>query len=394
MTLPPPDAYALQWHPGMQRIDKAAWNRLAVPLETPFLEWEWLSLMETSGSISPETGWHPCHLTVHRAGRLVAAAPLYVKTHSSGEFVFDYVWAQAAARMGLRYYPKLVGMVPVTPLAGYRFLMDSGENASALSRLMLSAIDRFCEANALSGSHFLFIAPAVRKLFHDGGYLEWRHQSYRWANAGYRGFEDYLSRFNTNQRRNIRRERRALSAAGISLSVHGGRDLPPGAYARMHAYYARTNDKFGLWGCKYLTPDFFAGLSDAFGRRLVFVSATEAGRMPVDPVAMAMFVRKGLWLYGRYWGGARDIPALHFNACYYTPIAWAIDNGVRFYDPGMGGEHKLRRGFVSVLNFSVHRFRDGRLRRLMAAHIDEINRLETAEIKAQNARLPLVRGGR
>lgn len=391
MTVSPPDAYVFHWHPRLDRISKASWNRLAVPQDTPFLEWDWLSLMETSESISPETGWHPCHLTVERAGRLVAAAPLYVKTHSSGEFVFDYVWAEAAARMGIRYYPKLVGMVPVTPLSGYRFLIDPQESAPALIRLMLSAIDGFCETNNLSGSHFLFIAPAMRRLFRESGYQEWRHQSYRWANAHFGGFDDYLARFNTNQRRNINRERRAMAASGVRLAVAGGSDLSPEIYARMYAYYARTNEKFGLWGCKYLNPAFFSGLQSAFGRRLVFVSATEGGHSDGNPVAIAMFVHKRSWLYGRYWGSAREIPSLHFNACYYTPIEWAIANGVRFYDPGMGGEHKLRRGFVSVLNFSEHRFRDPRLRALMAAHMDEINRLETAEIKAQNARLPFVR---
>ncbi len=391
MTVSPPDGPTIRWHQQMARIPEAAWNRLALPLETPFLEWEWLALMEDSGSISTETGWYPCHLTVHRNGRLVAAAPLYIKTHSSGEFVFDYIWADAAERMGVQYYPKLVGAVPVTPLSGYQFLMDPSENSAALTQLMLSAVDAFCEANALSGSHFLFLAPWMRRAFKNAGYSEWRHQSYRWANAGYGCFDDYLSRFNTNQRRNIKRERRALKTAGIRVAAVDGSDLPDDAYERMYAFYARTNDKFGLWGCKYLRPDFFSGLKKAFGHRLMFVTASEADGL-TDPLGMAMFIRKKKWLFGRYWGSARDIRNLHFNACYYSPIEWAIRNGVRFYDPGMGGEHKLRRGFVSVLNYSVHRFREPRLRGLMAAHIDEINRLETEAVISQNARLPFVRG--
>lgn len=391
MTVPPPHAYTLHWHTGMDAVSRTAWNRLAAPLETPFLEWEWLALLERSGSIVPETGWHPCHLTVRRGKRLVAAAPLYVKTHSRGEFVFDHAWAEAASRMGIAYYPKLVGTVPVTPLAGYQFLVDPGEPAAPMVRLILSAVEAFGAANGLSGTHFLFTAPQMQRWLMDAGYMAWRHQSYRWANAGYASFDDYLSRFKTNQRRNIRRERRALAREGVQVRMVDGDALPASTYARMYDFYARTNEKFGLWGCKYLQPAFFDQLSDAFGHRLVFTVATEDGRDAADPVGLAMFVHKRRWLYGRYWGSARDVATLHFNACYYAPIDWAITNGVRFYDPGMGGSHKLRRGFLSVPNVSLHRYRDPRMRRLMAHHIDEINRLEMAEIRALNAQLPFAR---
>ena len=258
------DTYTLAWVTELARIPRDEWNRLALPAESPFLEWEWLALMETSGSIVPEKGWQPCHLTVRRNDALVAVAPLYIKAHSIGEFVFDYAWADAAARMDIAYYPKLVGMSPVTPLSGYRFLVDPLVNEAAVTDMMFSIIERFCETNHLSGCHLNFVDPDWKHHAERNGYATWCHQSFQWTNRGYGDFADYLARFNTNQRKNIRKERWSMDQAGIRLECIPGTDLP-GPYGRlMYDYYSRTNDKFGLWGCKYLTPEFFDSLPEAF----------------------------------------------------------------------------------------------------------------------------------
>ncbi|HWR91234.1 MAG TPA: GNAT family N-acetyltransferase [Desulfobacterales bacterium] len=377
-----------KWLERLSEVQREAWNALALPLETPFLEWDWLQLMEASGSTGAETGWIPRHLTVWSGRELVAAAPLYVKTHSAGEFVFDHAWADVAGRLNRPYYPKLVGMTPFTPMIGYRFLMAPGLDEVDLTARMLEEIERFCRYHGLAGSSYNFVDPQWAERIAGRGFCPWAHQSFVWENEGFSDFEDYLSGFNANQRRNIRRERRRLAQRGIRVDMISGDDLPAELYERMHLFYAWTNDQFGPWGCKYLTENFFGLLSDRFRGRLVFAVASDDTRRG-PPVGMALLVAKGNNLYGRYWGCAREVEFLHFEACYYRPIEWAIGGGIRRFDPGMGGGHKLRRGFKAVPNFSLHRFMDPVLRQIMEKHIAAINRLEHEEIAALNRHLPL-----
>lgn len=376
-----------KWLEGLSEVDAERWNALARPLETPFLEWDWLQMMEASGSTTAATGWHPRHLTAWSGRELVAAAPLYVKTHSAGEFVFDHAWADVAGRLNRPYYPKLVGMSPFTPMIGYRFLTAPGLDGAALTGCLLEEIERFCRHNGLAGCSFHFVDPPWAETLAGSGFCPWAHQSFVWENEGFLGFEDYLSRFTANQRRNIRRERLRLAGQGVRVDMVGGGELPRHLYAHMHAFYTRTNEQFGPWGCKYLTGDFFSLLAERFRERLVFAVASDGTRRA--PVGMALLVAKGCNLYGRYWGCAREVEFLHFEACYYRPIEWAIARGIRKFDPGMGGGHKLRRGFRAVANYSLHRFMDPALRRLMERHIAAINRQEHEEIAALNQHLPL-----
>jgi predicted N-acyltransferase len=380
-------AITIRWVEQMSHVDPVAWDRLALPLETPFLEWEWLHQLEVSGSIVPENGWLPHHLTVWRDDRLVAAAPLYIKANSAGEFVFDHPWARVASRIGIQYYPKLVGMSPVTPVIGYRFLMASGVDEKRLTRAMAKEIDRFCAANRIAGCSFLFVDPAWGRCLAGLGYTGWLHQSYAWENPGFESFDDYLAVFNANQRRNIRRERRAMAKAGISLSALAADQIPADFIPLMYRFYESTNDRYGPWGCKYLTPEFFDGIYRHYRHRLVLLAASEAERLR-EPVAMAMLLFKEDRLYGRYWGCRRPLDALHFNTCYYSPIEWAIQKGIRRFDPGAGSTHKLRRGFKAVGNYSLHRFYDPRLAQIMAIHMDDINAAEQEQIDSLNASLP------
>jgi len=377
-----------RWLENLSEVDRESWNALAEPLQTPFLEWDWLQLMEVSGSVGPEAGWIPRHLTVWSGRELVAAAPLYVKTHSAGEFVFDHAWADVAGRLNRPYYPKLVGMSPFTPMIGYRFLMAPGMGPDELTGRMLAEIERFCRHHGLAGCSYHFADPQWGEEIAARGFSPWAHQSFVWENEGFLSFDDYLSRFNANQRRNIRRERRRLAERGIRVDMVAGEELPGDFYERMHAFYKRTNDQFGPWGCKYLTGGFLALLPNHFRKRLVFAVASDGGRR--DPIGMALLVAKGEHLYGRYWGCAREVEFLHFEACYYRPIEWAVASGIRQFDPGMGGGHKLRRGFKAVANYSLHRFMDPVLRQIMERHIGAINRLEHEEIAALNRSLPLL----
>jgi predicted N-acyltransferase len=326
-------------------------------------------------------------LTVWSGGDLVAAAPLYIKVHSAGEFVFDHAWAELANRMGLSYYPKLVGMSPFTPMTGYRFLAAPGIDIAEITARMLHQIDRFAQRQGISGAHFLFVDPDWGELAALQGYSRWVHQSFVWKNDGFESFEDYLAKFKTGQRRNIRRERSGLDRQGITVDMVAGIELPRDYFSLMYPLYERTNDKFGPWGCKYLTPRFFDALADHYARRLLFAVA-RGGKAGGAPLGMSLLVNKAERLYGRYWGSTTEIEFMHFNACYYSPIEWAIERGVRLFDPGAGGGHKLRRGFTAVENHSLHRFQDARLRGVMERYIEEINRLERENIAALNTEIP------
>jgi predicted N-acyltransferase len=378
--------YRLEWKGSMREIPKQAWDALAGLLPTPALEWEWLARLESSGSVCPDTGWLPVHLTVWRGPDLVAAAPLYVKGHSEGEFVWDYAWAEVASRLHLRYYPKLVGVSPATPVPGYRFLVAPGEEEDLLTVHMLEAIESFREANHLSGVSFLYADPQWQAQVEAHGYLAWRHQSFLWENEGFRSFEDYLARFDKNQRRNIRRELAAVEAQGVRLEMASGDEISREALEQMVGFYESTNDQFGPWAARYLTPRFLPSLHEGFRHRILLASAYRRGER--RPVAMSFLLAKGENLFGRYWGSRERVDCLHFAACYYEPIRWAIAHGVRRFDPGIGSEHKLRRGFRAVANHSLHRFADPRLRAVMQRHIAEINSSQQEEIDALNQAVP------
>jgi hypothetical protein len=384
------DAYSIFWLNRIRDVDQTAWDALAVPLKTPLLEWQWLRQLEDSGSIAPSAGWQPNHLTIWSGDRLVAAAALYIKFHSAGEFVFDHIWAKVAMELGIAYYPKLVGMSPVTPAVGYRFLIAEGHDRARVTARMVEAIDRFCLANRICGTSFLFVDPKWADEMVALGFVGWLHQSYAWENPGFATFDDYLGAFKTNQRRNIKRETRSLQRQGIRLEAYSGDDIPQSFARPMYRFYERTNAQFGPWGCRYLTPAFFEGILSEFRHRLLFMAAFEEPERQT-PVGMAMLLIKADQLIGRYWGCSRPVPNLHFNACFYEPIRWAVNHGIHRFDPGAGSVHKIQRGFAAVGNRSLHRFYHPRLQAIFLAHIDAINRLEQQQIDALNARLPFAR---
>jgi predicted N-acyltransferase len=231
-------SYVIAWQEKLSNVDQAQWDALAIPLKTPFLEWDWLRQLEVSGSLEAENGWLPYHLTVWAEKRLVAAAPLYIKGHSAGEFVFDHAWADLAGRLGIRYYPKMVGMSPFSPVVG------------------------------ISGCSLLFVDPDWHPTIARQGFNGWLHQSYAWKNQGFSNFDDYVAIFNSNQRRNIKRERKAIHEQGVQLKSFTGGEIPRDFFPLMYQFYARTNDQFGPWGCKYLTESFFEGLYDHYRHRL------------------------------------------------------------------------------------------------------------------------------
>jgi hypothetical protein len=378
--------YRLHWHTHFREIDPAQWDRLALPLATPFLEWHWLENLETSGSVAPNVGWQPYHLTVWQGKDLVGAAPLYLKGHSYGEFVFDHQWADLAHRLGIEYYPKLLGMTPFTPAEGYRFLIDPQQDEATITRLMVTAIDNKCRQLGVSGCHFLFVDPCWREQMLSLGFTSWLHHSYIWQNQDFQSFEDYLKVFNANQRRNIRRERKAVEQTGLELKVLAGEAIPHHLFPLIYRFYSSTCDKF-YWGSKYLTRRFFENLYPHYRHRVMLVAAYSETDS-VHPLGLSFCLHKGTNLYGRYWGSLQEYDCLHFESCYYQPIAWAIAQGMKIFDPGAGGQHKKRRGFPATANHSLHRFYHQKMEQILHYYIGEINQLEEAEIEAINADLP------
>lgn len=379
--------YSVAWINQISEVPQSEWDRLAQPLKTPFFEWDWLHNLEASGSATGQAGWLPNHLTVWRDSQLVAAAPLYLKGHSRGEFVFDHQWADLAYQLGIEYYPKMLGMSPFTPAEGYRFLVDPSEDEDEITVLMVHEIDRFCIKHKISGCHFLYVDREWQPAMERQGFTPWLHHSYIWKNQGYHTFDDYLKIFNANQRRNIKRERKALDKVGLKMRVLTGDDIPKSMFSLMYDFYGSTCDKFGWWGSKYLTRKFFEQLHHNYRHRVVFVAAyTELDDR--QPMGMSFCLTKGDRLYGRYWGSLQDIDCLHFNACYYSPIEWGINHGIQSFDPGAGGRHKQRRGFPARPNYSLHRFYDGRLSQILLNYIHRINDMEKQEIHYINQNLP------
>jgi predicted N-acyltransferase len=383
--------YRLEWIRQISLVPREAWNALAIALHTPVLEWEWLHRMEASESMRPESGWLPIHLTVWAGADLVAAAPLYVKGHSEGEFVWDYIWADVAGRLGVPYYPKMVGMSPATPVSGYRFLVAPGEEEQLLTALMVQAIDGLCRQNNIGTLSFNYVDPMWLDTMEALGFVAWKHQSFVWENPGFDSFEDYLWSFDKNQRRNIRRERRKLSEQHLIIRPFTGEQITTALLEKMYRFYELTNARFGPWAAKYLNRQFFTGLYDNYRHRILLLGAFE-GQNGRDPVGMSFLLRKGDRMYGRYWGAEGQYDSLHFNACYYSPIEWAIQNGIRLFDPGIGSTHKVRRGFQATANWSLHRFYDPNLARVMARHIEEINRMEQEQIDTLNRIVPFAEG--
>lgn len=344
----------------LNAIPAEDWNALAGT--NPFLQYEFLAALEITGCVGPSTGWEPSYLTVHAGPdqRLVGAAPLYVKQHSYGEYVFDWGWAEAYERSGRPYYPKLVVAVPFTPAAGRRLLIATDVDQQATAAVLLAGSREIADQIGASSSHWLFPTADEMGIFTAHGLLARTGCQFHWSNPGYRDFDDYLSAFTSHQRNNIRRERRRVREAGVHLEVLTGRDIGSALWDVVYRFYRSTIRAHG--GIAYLTREFFHRLGDTMPDHVVVVAA-KRGR---DYVGAAFGLRDAETFYGRYWGGRPDIAGLHFETCYYTPIEYCIAAGMRRYEAGAQGEHKLARGFVPTPTYSAHWVRDTGLRRAVA----------------------------
>ncbi len=370
----------------MGEIQKKDWDSLASALPQPLIQYEFLKLLEDSGSVCPQTGWQSAHFTLWQDEKMVAAAPLYIKAHSWGEFVFDMAFAQAAESRGWDYYPKLVGTLPLSPVPGWRILLAPGLVLGEVWDIFNEATKEFIFRENLRGRHLLWGDPEISLGNLPEVGAPWDHQAFLWENEDYGNFQDFLDRFDKNQRRNIRREIQRPLNQNLELRFENGFNLSPEIYEKMEYFYQKTNDQFGPMGAKFLTPEFFYGLQKAAGGNCWFSGAYNPGTF--EPLALALILEKGGQAFGRYWGTVIEADSLHFNLCYYLPQAQAIERGWKEFDPGMGGEHKTRRGFKSVNRPSYHWSPDHRINRLFLENFPKFNAMEQTTIETLNAQSP------
>lgn len=358
-------------------IEAAAWDAIAGD-DDPFIEHAFLLALEHSGSVGGQSGWLPSHVTVRDAGRLVGALPLYVKLHSYGEYIFDWRWAAAAERAGLRYYPKLVSMVPFTPATGRRLLCADDADRQAVVRALLDGAREAGERVAASSLHLLFLSEAERDLMLPVSELMPRETlQFHWRNDGYESFEAYLERFRAPLRKQVRRERREALASGLELRVLEGPELGEREWQALYAFYRDTCERRGSG--PYLTRAFFELLSRTHAHRVVAVMAFRG----TTPVAGTLNFEKGAHLYGRYWGCIEEQPSLHFECCYYRLIERAIERRLARFEAGAQGTHKLRRGLMPAVIHSLHGVSHPGLREALSEYLPreiDATRAEMAEL--------------
>ena len=328
---------------GVAELPREEWDACA-GTANPFMSWDFLAALERSGSVGPGTGWQPLPLLIDDAeGRIAAAAPLYGKTHSQGEYVFDHGWADAWERAGGQYYPKIQLAAPFSPVPGPRLLLRD----PALAPALIAGIEAVVERNGLSSAHATFVEPEQTSLFEAAGWLIREDSQFHWINRGYKDFGEFLATLSSAKRKNIRKERER-AVEGLEIDHLTGGDLREEHWDAFWQFYQDTGSR--KWGRPYLTRSFFSMLGESMADRVLLMLAKRNGR----PIAGALNLIGEEALYGRYWGCTEDVPNLHFELCYYQAIDVAIARGLSRVEAGAQGSHKLARGYGPEPTYSAH----------------------------------------
>lgn len=362
--------------PGVQAITPEDWRLSAG--DDILTGRDFLLALEQSGSAVPSRGWHPCHAVLRENDQIQAIAPLYVKSHSLGEYVFDQPWAEAFMRAGGQYYPKLMGCIPFTPVSGARILCGpTGMEADSVKRRMAAHLVEMAQSAGLSSVHLTFCTEEEASLFAELGWLTRRGLQYHWHNEAYADFSAFLDSLTSRKRKMIRKERECASSYGLNFSTRRGDTLRPDEWRRIDALYRATTDR--RCGNAYLAPGFFATLAASRGENIILMTASRHD----DIIAAALNIRSGDTLYGRYWCCAEDWSALHFELCYYQAIEWAIANQLKRVEAGAQGTHKILRGYRPTYTWSTHHIAHEGLRNAVRDFLLE----ETAQMAAQKRAL-------
>lgn len=372
--------FSAQFISSLAQIDATQWNEIA-GVDYPFLRHEFLWGMEQTGCTTAETGWQPYHLLLRQGTQLAAIMPLYMKSHSYGEYVFDWSWADAWQQNGLNYYPKLVTAVPFTPAAGPRLCSAAEVDTTQCLSAAIAAVKTLALQRNISSWHLLFPDKRLSDSLVSAGLHRRAATQFHWFNDGYRTFDDFLATFNSRKRKSLKRERRRVEEQGITLKTLVGDDIGEQEWQQFYRFYQLTYAKRSGHG-GYLTRDFFLNTAAGMGAQVVMVLAYLAS----DAVAGALYFRSSDTLYGRYWGCEQEYDCLHFEACYYQGIEYCIANGLARFDPGAQGEHKIQRGFRPITTWSNHWIADARLSEAVGdftrreAHHNEQYRLATSQM--------------
>jgi len=369
----------------IKEISKEIWNELANEINNPFYEWTWIKNLEISKSVSRETGWQPLYFVAYKNEEILGIAPLFLKSHSYGEFIFDQSFARLAQELNLNYYPKLIGMSPYSPVNGYQFLYKKNEDKIEITNLLINHIESFAITNKILSCNFLYIDESWGNHLKSLGYHKWINSSSEWRSNGEKTFDDFLCRFNSNQRKNIKKERKSITKQDVKVEIFNEDDINQEILKKMHNFYEQHCSRWGVWGSKYLTSTFFEKIVSNKKNILLFSASKNDSN---DFFAMSMCVKNKNNLWGRYWGSQEDISNLHFELCYYQPIEWAIKNGIHFFDPGAGGKHKRRRGFFAKSTMSLHKWFDKNMENIIYPWLNEVNKQTEMEIDFENKSIP------
>lgn len=370
-------------------VPAEAWDAL-VGEDDPFVEHAFLAALESSGSVGRGTGWVPTHLLAYEGEQLVGALPLYLKSDSWGEFIFDFQWARAAQSARIRYYPKLVSMVPYTPATGRRFLARDEDLARVVPALLQGAIALATELNA-SSVHLLYLNEQERALVAESAHFAARvSMQFHWENDGYENFDAYLAAFRAPSRKQVRKERRTVRESGVDVRVLSGNELGDKEWNALENFYRMNVARHG--SAAYLTPAFFRALrsDEKLASRVVACIAFDASN---EAIAGSLNFEKGKRLYGRYWGTTSEQEMLHFECCYYQLIERAITRGLAHFEAGAQGHHKLKRGLLPAPIHSAHWIAEPRLRAGIEAYLPEECAAVLHEMELMAMEGPFRRGG-
>ena len=362
----------------IKSISPDVWNN-CVGADEPFAKHEFLSALEDSGCTAAKAGWMPQHFVLYdEQGTLLACSPAYLKGHSYGEYVFDWSWADAYERAGGRYYPKLQCAIPFTPVSGHRLLLAPNAPQDCQALLLEAMVARAKELH-LSSLHITFTTEQEWKVAQNNGFLGRIGHQYHWDNDGYNSFDDFLDRLSSRKRKSIRKERQAVKDSGIALRCLSGADITENHWDAFYSFYLDTSGR--KWGHPYLNRDFFSLLGQRMGDDVVLVLAYQGDTI----VAGALNLKGDKTIYGRYWGCREDFRFLHFEACYYQAIDYAITHRLARVEAGAQGQHKIQRGYLPQKTYSSHWIADRGFQRAVEdflKHDQKVNELEMKELSS------------
>ncbi|MBU6297453.1 MAG: N-acetyltransferase [Alphaproteobacteria bacterium] len=348
-------------------IGATVWNACANPLGAtdphPFTRYEFFDALEKSGSAMAHTGWRPLHLVVEHGEQVEGILPLYLKSHSQGEYVFDHAWADALERAGAAYYPKLQACVPFTPVTGRRFLIAPDADPVATRTALLAGGSATVEQLKVSSLHITFPTEDEWATAGEFGYLQRTDRQFHWENPGYTTFDEFLAELSSSRRKTLRKERASVREAGVEFDWLIGRDITEAHWDMFFEFYMDTGGR--KWGTPYLTREFFSRIGQSMAEQILLVMARRDGRY----IAGALNLFGERILFGRNWGCTEFVPFLHFETCYYQAIDFAIARGLTKAEAGAQGEHKLLRGYQPVPTYSAHFIAHAGLRRAVADYL-------------------------